>query len=242
MKTALKITTIDHEARKILGLSMNEFAVIELISKLEIQNSDEYAGWCLAYKTEIAEMLDLTKQTVFSILNKLLKKGLIERHPRTKHIRTTPLWFETTFFTPSKDSLPRVKKINTPSFPSSPTPSSPLLSPENTSPSEREDTPKRRSSCPLDRDKKNPASSLLQVRYQNGHTECVEYLTSEEKDRDQKFINRSKQFMFIHKILRAGYGFDSMDKTIRQMDKRYGKGHWDYSNMANWLEKGSSNA
>ncbi len=89
-------------------------------------------------------------------------------------------------------------------------------------------------SCPL------LNGSTLKEKYPNGHSECVEYLISEEEDRTTKFINREKQFMFIHKILRAGYGFDAMDKTIRLVEKKYGPGTWDYGTLASWLEKGSN--
>lgn len=84
--------------------------------------------------------------------------------------------------------------------------------------------------------------SPLKSKYPNGHTECEEYVDSEEKDRGLKFINRPKQYAVIHKILRAGYGFDVMDKTIRQVEKKYGKGAWDYATLASWIEKGSANA
>lgn len=82
----------------------------------------------------------------------------------------------------------------------------------------------------------------LQEKYPGGHKECVEYLTSEEAARGQKFINRGKQFNFVHKILRAGYDFTAMDKTIRVMEKKYGKGGWDFGTMSSFLEKGSANA
>lgn len=94
----------------------------------------------------------------------------------------------------------------------------------------------KKPTCPL------LGNSPLKEKYIHGHEECVEYLTSEETDRQQKFINRSKQFQMIHKILRAGYGFDVMDSTIRQVEKKYGKGAWDYTTLASWIEKGSANA
>jgi hypothetical protein len=91
-------------------------------------------------------------------------------------------------------------------------------------------------SCPLLKD------SPLKDRYPYGHTECVQYLTSEETDRGRRFINPAKQYQAIHRILRAGYGFDVMDRTIPTVEKKYGKGMWDFTTLANWIEKGAGHA
>lgn len=93
----------------------------------------------------------------------------------------------------------------------------------------------KKPSCPL------LNGSPLKEKYPNGHNECSEYIQSVEDRRGFKFINKAKQFMFIHKILKAGFGFDAMNKSIRAMERKYEKGAWDFSNMANWLEKGASN-
>lgn len=94
---------------------------------------------------------------------------------------------------------------------------------------------KKQPSCPL------LNGSPLKEKYPNGHTECVEFIQSEEIDRANKFINLPKQYQFIHKILRAGYGFDVMNKTIHLVEKKYGKGSWDFGTLTNWIEKGALN-
>lgn len=229
---------ISTEALRESKLTLNEYAILEYIVRKQSDPESGFSGWCIVTKKEIADNLNLTQRSVFSILNKLLSKGLIERHDRTKFIRVTNLHILGNNFTHYEESSYILTKEK-------------VAPKENiyinhTSPSEMEGRLKKPPSCPLEvllGNKKPPEFGIqatLRVKYPNGHKECVEYLTSEEEDRGSKFINRSKQFMFIHKILRAGYGFDAMDKTIKQMDKRYGKGHWDYSNMANWLEKGAA--
>jgi hypothetical protein len=93
---------------------------------------------------------------------------------------------------------------------------------------------------------KKPTCPLLngspfRAKYPNGHKECGEYYQSVETRRDHKFINQPKQFNFLHKILRAGYDFDSMNKAVPRIEKEYGLGNWDFATLANWLEKGAIN-
>lgn len=95
---------------------------------------------------------------------------------------------------------------------------------------------KKQPSCPL------LNGSPLKSKYPNGHQECWEYYSSVETRRDFKFVNREKQLKAIHNILKANYGFDSMDKSIPLMEKKYGRGNWDFTNMAAWLEKGAAHA
>lgn len=94
---------------------------------------------------------------------------------------------------------------------------------------------KKQPSCPL------LNGSPLKEKYPGGHTECVEYYLSVEKRRGNKFINQPKQFHCLHKILKAGYGFDEMNKTFPKIEKKYGWGNWDFGTLTNWLEKGVLN-
>jgi len=91
---------------------------------------------------------------------------------------------------------------------------------------------KKQLACPL------LNGSPLREKYGNGHMECVEYLGDVQTQRKQDFINRSKQFSFLHKILRAGYGFDQMDAAIKGIERRFGPHAWDMATLASWLEKG----
>lgn len=101
-----------------------------------------------------------------------------------------------------------------------------------TLPKGKEASSEKKTSCPLTN------GSPLRNQYPNGHQECIEYLVDCETSRERKFINRGKQFMFLHKILSAGYGFDRMDRCITLIDKKYGKNNWDFATVASWLEKG----
>jgi hypothetical protein len=93
-------------------------------------------------------------------------------------------------------------------------------------------TSDKKPSCPL------LNGSPLRVQYPNGHKECVDYYVSEQDSRGVRFVNDLKQFTFIHKILRAGYGFDIMDRVIVDIEVKYGSGNWDFGTVSNWIEKG----
>ena len=54
-----------------------------------------------------------------------------------------------------------------------------------------------------------------------------------------RFINKAKQFMFLHKILRANFSFTQIDDVIEKIEKKYGENNWDFATIANWLEKGA---
>ena len=94
---------------------------------------------------------------------------------------------------------------------------------------------KKQPSCPL------LNGSPLKTKYPEGHQECIEYFLSVEERRGFKFINKGKQFKCIHAILRAGFGFDAINKSFPLVEKKYGRGNWDFSTISAWIEKGSAN-
>lgn len=90
----ISYTTINHDARKKLGLSMNEYAVVDLIYHLSNNPKNENNGWCYASKSVMADMLDIARQNIHNIIKRLLDKKLVEKHKETKYLRTTSLWYE----------------------------------------------------------------------------------------------------------------------------------------------------
>lgn len=84
-----------------------------------------------------------------------------------------------------------------------------------------------RSSCPLLTDKK------LRERYPRGHLECIEYISS------FKFINKGKQFNFLHKMLRAGLDFADIDRVIVDLEKKsyYKENGYDMATIASEAER-----
>lgn len=87
-------TTVIHQAREKLGISLAEYCVADIIYHLSgAPKSRELGGWCYASKETIGKNLGISRMTVHTIINKLIKLGLLEKDSDTKHLRTTGLWY-----------------------------------------------------------------------------------------------------------------------------------------------------
>lgn len=88
-------TTINHNARKKLLLSLAEYCVADMIYNLSSSPKAKKLGWCNAPKSFFAEALDLQRSTIHNILNRLLQDGLVEHNPDGSNtIRTTEGWYD----------------------------------------------------------------------------------------------------------------------------------------------------
>ena len=93
--TRLNYTTINHDARVRLGLTINEYCVFDLIHNLATNPKNTQMGWCYARKETLAGYLDLGRATVFRAINKGLSLRLLEKHPdQPALIKATSNWFD----------------------------------------------------------------------------------------------------------------------------------------------------
>ena len=83
-------TTIIHPVRKHFQLSCNEYCVLDTIMRM--QNNE--SNWCYMSRETMAKDLDLSKQSILNIINKLIDLGLLTRNVSTKHLRVTALFME----------------------------------------------------------------------------------------------------------------------------------------------------
>jgi len=91
----LNYTTINHDARVRLGLTINEYCVFDLIHNLATNPKNTQMGWCYARKETLAGYLDLGRATVFRAINKGLSLRLLEKHPdQPALIKATSSWFD----------------------------------------------------------------------------------------------------------------------------------------------------
>jgi len=72
------ISLNNHIVRKALCLSLNEMAVLCDIKQMS--QDQKYGYTCIKSKDKIAEWLDLSRTTVFTIIDTLIAKGLIEKN------------------------------------------------------------------------------------------------------------------------------------------------------------------
>ncbi len=88
----LAYTVTIHSIRKAFGLSPMEYMLCDMVYHLSNNKSSSCTGWCYASRSRLAEELGLTKKAVIDMIERMIVKGLIERHPETKHLRTAHKW------------------------------------------------------------------------------------------------------------------------------------------------------
>jgi hypothetical protein len=242
----LRSITINFESLTKLKLTLNEYLVASAISKFCTNPSSVCPGWFYMDSTLItpfANGLQMSRATAYRAIKKLKSLGLIEFNPEAKNFcRGTTKWYEETVGINSPSETTRLKmRQNVSSFDKEKESTKEREYINISSPTEKTQQSVKPPACPLNWEKNKTQLTPLQSKYPKAHEECIEYYLSVEDRRGYKFINKPKQFGFIHKILRAGYGFDDMNRAIKIIEKKYEKGAWDFASMASWLEKGASN-
>ena len=89
-----RYTTILHNARQKLELSMTEYALADSIHRLSGSHSS-VPGWCYASKETLSVALGIPERTIFRMIDTLAEKGLVEVNSHTHYLRTTELWYST---------------------------------------------------------------------------------------------------------------------------------------------------
>jgi len=115
-KEQLNYTLILHQIRKKLRLTLMEYCIADSIYHLSNNPKNKVKGWCYASKEHIANFLGTTRATIFDNINKLIKKGLIEKESETKYLRTTQKWYDNVVIMRIKadyqDTLHTIKKLD----------------------------------------------------------------------------------------------------------------------------------
>lgn len=90
----LRHSTIYHPIRRKYKISLLEYCLADSIYHLSNDPSGKVQGWCYASKKKLADNFDISETYIFSNINNLIEKGLIERDEETKYLRTTKKWYE----------------------------------------------------------------------------------------------------------------------------------------------------
>lgn len=107
----INFTTIDHVARFALDLTANEYMVAELIYHLSNNPDSNYPNWCYASRTKLGQYLHLTEKSIRTIITILERKGVVEKHLTTKHLKTTQLWYDTVVIRDTVETTAPRKKL-----------------------------------------------------------------------------------------------------------------------------------
>lgn len=134
-------TTIIHPFRIEHGLSCNEYVFLDIVYMLSTNPVSIHRGWCYMSKNNLAKELDLTKQAVLKMIERLTESGFLERNSDSRFLRTTSKWNEVYFMRSegklslpvidSQQSLPTVNNVAGIGKESSPEPSKQSLPNKN---------------------------------------------------------------------------------------------------------------
>lgn len=114
-----KFTHIHHAFRRQAGISLNEYAVLDLIYKSHtFPKTKTIDGWATCSYSDIGDFLGLSKGAIHKIIERMEGIGLVEinpAHPSQK--RTTAMWFENAYLDDEKETekfadLVKVQKVN----------------------------------------------------------------------------------------------------------------------------------
>lgn len=115
----LTYTNINHLVRKQLGLSMNEYALCDMVYHLSVHPSG--TGWCYMSKQTMCEEFDLSKRAIQYMIERMIERGLLEKHAGTSHLRTTKEWSDTYLLDPASAKIaPHVQKLHSDSAKTAP--------------------------------------------------------------------------------------------------------------------------
>ena len=109
MAQTLKYLVINMEWKMKHNVSLNMYALCDMIYHLSNNKNNQYGGWCYMSRVTISEQLDLSKQGVLNLIEKAIQMGFLEKDSHTKFLRTTPEWDAVYLCTNGKESLPSVK-------------------------------------------------------------------------------------------------------------------------------------
>lgn len=109
---SLSYTTIQHAYRKAHDLSMNEYALCDMIYHLSTKPNSSVPGWCYMSKTCMGKEIGCTKQGILNMINRLISGGFIIKNEETKYLKTSEKWQKVYDIGSGKESLPTVKKLD----------------------------------------------------------------------------------------------------------------------------------
>lgn len=75
-----RFTYIDHSQREVLGLTVNEYCVLDLVTRMA-DGATKYKGWCHMTREQMAAHLGLGIATVKRCIGRLAQAGLVHINP-----------------------------------------------------------------------------------------------------------------------------------------------------------------
>lgn len=87
-------TTIMHEPRIKLDLTVSEYCVLDLVYRLSTNPTAPITGWCSMSKDNMHLFLGMTRRTLFNVLNRLEENGFLTKSSDGRLLQTTNKWIK----------------------------------------------------------------------------------------------------------------------------------------------------
>ena len=104
-------TTTFHAARRRMGITCDEYTLIDFIFKAQSDPAARVPGWCDESRNDMAEFLVKTSRGIQKMLERLERLDLIEIHPGNRMTRATRAWYNAVVA--ENEKLPRPMNIGT---------------------------------------------------------------------------------------------------------------------------------
>jgi len=105
-------TTIKHAARKELGISPNEYCVLDYIFQTQTNPKFTRSGWCITGVHVIAEYFGFSTGTIHKMLSRFVENGLLEFDADKRAKRTTPKFYDVAYLDAVQKVNESVQKVN----------------------------------------------------------------------------------------------------------------------------------
>ena len=104
-------TTILHDIRERLNLSLNEYCITDSIHKMS--HRKDYS-WCYESKKNLGKFIGVSERATHKIIRKLLFMNILEKEPSGSGLRTTEIWSNSTEFVNHEQSAVPMNKVQYP--------------------------------------------------------------------------------------------------------------------------------
>jgi hypothetical protein len=100
----LHFTVIQHGFRRENNLSCVEYVLCDMVYFLSNSDASPVPGWCFMSKEQIATELNLSKQAILNMIDRMVEAGFLYKNDQTKYLKTSSKW-QQVYFTDGKETL-----------------------------------------------------------------------------------------------------------------------------------------
>lgn len=94
MANEIFYSTVFHQARKRMGISLSEYCLTDYIFKWQSNPSAPRPGWCSKPRSEMAAFVGISVRGIQKMLDRLDSMDLVVLDPVSREVRATRAWFD----------------------------------------------------------------------------------------------------------------------------------------------------